>query len=146
MTSAKFKQLNPFELKTAITGLLAKINSVSDLQNCLADFEMLDSQEDKKLISKVLFKELTTAEESKIPIICFMLEHFVPKDELVNKLWETLKNQNLQTEVKITILNLLRELDADWSYESCEEYLDDANELLDANTKQLLNSKKKPIM
>ena len=69
-----------------------------------------------------------------------MLEHFVPKDELVNKLWETLKNQNLQTEVKITVLNLLRELDADWSYESCEEYLDDANELLDANTKQLLNS------
>ena len=140
MTSAKFKQLNPFELKTAITDLLGKINSVSDLQDCLADFEMLDSQEDKKLISKVLFKELTNAQESKIPIICFMLEHFVPKEELINKLWETLKNQNLQTEVKITVLNLLRELDADWSYESCEEYLDDANELLDANTKQLLNS------
>ena len=140
MTSSKFKQLNPFELKIAITNLLGKINSVSDLQNCLADFEMLDSQEDKKLISKVLFKELTNAQESKIPIICFMLEHFVPKEELVNKLWETLKNQNLQTEVKITVLNLLRELDADWSYESCEEYLDDANELLDANTKQLLNS------
>ena len=140
MTNAKFKQLNPFELKSAVTSLLNKINSVSDLQNCLADFEMLDSQEDKKLISKVLFKELTNADESKIPIICFMLEHFVPKEELINKLWETLKNQSLQTEVKITILNLLRELDADWTYESCEEYLDDANELLDANTKQLLNS------
>ncbi len=140
MTNAKFKQLNPFELKSAVTSLLNKINSVSDLQNCLADFEILDSQEDKKLISKVLFKELTNADESKIPIICFLLEHFVPKEELINKLWETLKNQSLQTEVKITILNLLRELDADWTYESCEEYLDDANELLDANTKQLLNS------
>ena len=105
MTNAKFKQLNPFELKSAVTSLLNKINSVSDLQNCLADFEILDSQEDKKLISKVLFKELTNADESKIPIICFMLEHFVPKEELINKLWETLKNQSLQTEVKITILN-----------------------------------------
>lgn len=140
MTGAKFKQLNPFELKTAVTNLLGRINSVSDLQNCLADFEMLDSQEDKKVISKVLFKELVNAEENKIPIICFLLEHFVQKDELVSKLWETLKNQNLQTEVKITILNLLRELDADWTFESCGEYLDDANELLDANTKQLLNS------
>lgn len=140
MTSAKFKQLNPFELKIAITSLLSKINSVSDLQNCLADFEMLEAQEDKKLISKVLFKELVNSDEVKIPVICFMLEHFVPKTELVSKLWETLKNQSLQTEVKITILNLLRELDSDWSYESCEEYLDDANELLDANTKQLLNS------
>lgn len=140
MTSAKYKQLNPFELKSAITELLAKINSVNDIQNCLADFDMLDSQEDKKLISKVLFKELVNANSEKIPVLCFLLEHFVPKDELINKLWETLKNQNLQTEVKITILNLLRELDADWSYETCEEYLDDAQSLLDANTKQLLNT------
>lgn len=140
MTGSKYKQLNPFELKTAITNLLVKINSVNDIQNCLADFDMLDSQEDKKLISKVLFKELVNASQDKIPVICFLLEHYVPKDELVNKLWETLKNQNLQTEVKITILNLLRELDADWSYESCEEYLDDAQSLLDENTKHLLNS------
>lgn len=140
MTSAKFKQLNPFELKSAITNLLGKINSVNDIQNCLADFEMLDGQEDKKVISKVLFKELLTAEPEKIAVLCFMLEHFVPKDELVTKLWETLKNPNLQTEVKITILNLLRELDADWSYESCEEYLDDAQSLLDESTKQLLNT------
>lgn len=140
MTGAKYKQLNPFELKSAITELLAKINSVNDIQNCLADFDMLDSQEDKKLISKVLFKELVNTNPEKIPVLCFLLEHFVPKDELINKLWETLKNQNLQTEVKITILNLLRELDADWSYETCEEYLDDAQSLLDANTKQLLNT------
>lgn len=134
------KQLNPFELKSAITNLLNKITSVNDIQNCLEDFEMLDAQEDKKLISKVLFKELVNATEDKIAIICFLLEHYVQKDELVTKLWETLKNQDLQTEVKITILNLLRELDADWSYETCEEYLDDAQSLLDANTKQLLNS------
>ncbi len=137
--SAKFKQLNPFELKFAVTDLLDKINAVSDIQNCLDDFELLDAQEDKKIISKILFKELTKVQKDKTPIICFLLEHFVPKDELVNKLWETLKNPNLQTEVKITVLNLLRELDADWSYEAAEE-LEDGNELLDAHTKQLLNT------
>lgn len=140
MTSSKFKQLNPFELKAAIGQLLDKINSVSDIQNCLADFDMLDAQEDKKIISKILFKELVAASNEKIPIICFLLEHFIPKEELVAKFWETLKNQNLQTETKIAILNLLRELDSDWSYESCDEYLDDAKSLLDENTKHLLNS------
>ena len=125
MTVSKFKQLNPFELKAAVSQLLEKINAVSDIQNCLADFDMLDAQTDKKIISKVLFKELVTAPNEKIPVICFLLEHFVQKDELVTKLWETLKNQNLQTETKITILNLLRELDADWSYQSCEEHLED---------------------
>ena len=141
MTTSRYKQLNPFELKTAVGQLLNKINSVNDIQNCLADFDMLDAQEDKKIISKILFKELVSAPNEKIPIICFLLEHFVPKEEFVAKLWETLKNQNLQSETKITILNLLRELDSDWSYQSCEEYLeDDVKSLLDENTKHLLNS------
>ena len=134
------KQLNPFELKTLLTELLQKLNSVNDIQACLADFEVLDTQEDKKTIEKVLFKELVSASTQKIPVICFMLEHFIPKADLVTKFWEVLKNQNLQTETRITILNLLRDLDSDWSYESCEEYIDDASELLDENTKKLLNS------
>lgn len=140
MTGSKFKQLNPFELKLAITTLLSKINSVDDIKNCIDDFEMLDCQDDKTLLSKLLFKELVNAAVEKIPIICFLLEHYTPKDEFINKLWETLKNQNLQSEVKITIINLLRELDADWSYETCEEYLGDASDILDENTKNLLNT------
>jgi len=140
MTSSGFKQLSPFELKFAVTELLNKINSVNDMQNCLADFEMLE-QQDKTVLSKILFKELVNAKPEKFPIICFMLEHYIPKEELINKLWASLKNQNLQTEVKITILNLLRELDSDWSYETCEEYLEeDAKSLLDENTKHLLNT------
>lgn len=140
MSETSFKQLNPFELKHSVTELLQKLNSVSDLQGCLTDFEMLDAQENKSQLERILFKELVNAQKEKIPIICFMLEHFVPKDRLVTKFWETLKNENLQTEVKITILNLLRDLDADWSYENCEQYLDDGGSLLDENTKKLLNS------
>lgn len=141
MTSANFRQLNPFEVKIAINELLSKINSVNDIQNCLADFDMLEAQENKEVISKILFKELVNAKPEKIPVICFMLEHYVPKEEFITKLWTTLKNQNLQSEVKITILNLLRELDSDWSYQTCEDYLeDDAKMLLDENTKHLLNT------
>lgn len=140
MANSKLKQLNPFELKTILTNLLSKINSVSDVQNCIAEFEILDSQADKTLLSKILFKELVNAQVEKIAIICFMLERYVPQKELINGLWETLKNPKLESEVKITILNLLREMDSDWSYESCEEYLGDSSEILDANTKQLLNS------
>ena len=55
MTSANFRQLNPFEVKIAINELLSKINSVNDIQNCLADFDMLEAQENKEVISKILF-------------------------------------------------------------------------------------------
>ena len=140
MTSSKFKQLNPFELKSALTNLLSKVNSVQDVQNCVADFEMFEAQNDKTVLTKLLFKELANSKVEKIPLVCFMLEKYTPKDELINGLWETLKNKSLDSEVKITILNLLRELDADWSYESCEEILGDDGDILDANTKQMLNS------
>lgn len=141
MTGSKYKQLNPFELKAALTNLLDKINSVQDIQNCLSEFDMFDAQIDKSILQKLLFKELVNAKVEKIPIICFLLEHYTPKNELVNKLWETLKNQSLNSEVKITVINLLRELDADWSYETCEEYLgEDSVQILDENTKQLLNT------
>ena len=140
MTSA-FKQLNPFEIKSALNSLLNKIISPSDIQNCLADFEMLDAQEDKTFLAKLLFKELSNCSKEKIPVICFLLERYVEKDILINKFWEMLKNTSLDSEVKITIINLLREMDADWSYKDCEEVLgNDAAEILDANTKQLLDS------
>ena len=58
MTSPKFKQLNPFELKSVLTDLLFRINSVQDLQSCIVDFEMLDAQDDKTVLSKLLFKNL----------------------------------------------------------------------------------------
>lgn len=141
MTDSKFKQLNPFELKSSLTNLLSKINSVQDITNCLSDFDLLDAQQDKSVLTKLLLKELINAKSEKIPVICFLLERYTPKDELVNKFWEVLKNQNLPTEVKITVINLLRELDSDWSYETCEEVLQDSSaEILDENTKRLLNS------
>ena len=95
---SSLKQLNPFELKTTLTKLLAKINSVSDIKDCLDDIELLDAQEDKPLITKLLFKELPNSAKEKIPITCFLLEHFAPKEELVAGLWELMKNKNMDIE------------------------------------------------
>ena len=136
----EFKQLNPFELKSVIIKLLSSINSLADVQKCLNEIDLLDAQEDKAVISKLLFKELTNSDTQKIPVICFLLEHFLSKDMLISGLWEILKNKSLKTDIRVMVLNMLRELDADWSYEDCSEYIEDADEILDENTKQLLNS------
>ncbi len=135
-----FKQLNPFELKASLTQLLSKINTVSDIKDCLADIDLLEAQENKSVLTKLLFKELSNARKEKISVVCFLLEHFVPKDELISGLWELMKNKNLNTDIRVMILNMLRELDADWSYDNCNEYIDDADEILDENTKQLLKN------
>lgn len=132
------KQLNPFELKSTITQLLSKINSVEDIKNCLNDIDLLDAQEDKTFLTRLLFKELANAKQSKIPVICFLLEHFAEKKELTDGYWEMLNNKKLPPNVKITILNILRDIDS--SFEDCSTYLEDEEEILDENTRQLLNS------
>ncbi len=141
MSFQNTKQLSPFEIKSTINILLKKINSPQDIQNCLEDFEMFDSLEDKSVLTKLLFKELSSLKnQDKIPVICFLLERYVEKDELIAKFWDLLKNTNLQSEVKIMILNILRELDSDWSFENNEDIIKENPEILDENTKQLLNS------
>lgn len=134
------KQLNPFELKSVLVKLLSKINALTDIQNCLNEIDILDAQEDKSFIAKVLFKELINSDVKKIPVVCFLLEHFISKDMLIAGLWNVLKNKSLKTDVRVMVLNMLRELDADWSYEDCSQYIEDADEILDENTKQLLSS------
>ena len=138
--STDFKQLNPFDLKNKLTKLLTNINSVSDLKNYLDDIELLETQQDKSFLKKILFKELSTAPKEKISLISFLLEHLVPKDELIAGLWEQIKNKNLGTEIRVMVLNMLRELDADWSYDNCTDYIDDASEIFDENTKQMLKT------
>ena len=138
--SSGFKQLNPFELKTALNKIKSKINSVNDIKDCLSDIDLLEAQEDKSLLGKLLFKELSNSPKEKISVICFLLEHFVSRDELISGLWELMKNKNLNTDIRVMVLNMLRELDADWSYDSCAEYVEDADEILDENTKQLLKT------
>lgn len=138
--SNNFKQLNPFEIKTKLTNLLAQINSVSDLKNCLDDIELLEAQEDKSLLGKLLFKELANSKKEKIPVISFLLEHFIAQKDLIAGLWELMKNKNLNTDIRVMVLNMLRELDADWSYDECTDYIEDANEIFDESTKQLLKN------
>lgn len=138
--SMNVKQLNPFELKTKLNKLLNEINSTNDLKNYLDDIDILNAQENKDFLSKILFKELVSSPKEKIPLVCFLLEQFTPKDKLIAGLWELMQNKTMNTDNRIMVLNMLRDLDADWSYEQCEEFLDDADEILDQNTKQLLNS------
>lgn len=138
--SPNFRQLNPFEIKSKLTKLLERINSVNDLKNCIDDIELLEAQEDKSLLAKLLFKEFPASEKEKIPVISFLLEHFVPKEDLIAGLWNLMQNKNLSTDIRVMVLNMLRELDAEWSYDDCADYIEDAGEILDESTKQLLKN------
>lgn len=133
------RELNPFEVKAELLRLIAAYSKSGngELSNC--DFSLLDAQQNKKIIEKLLFKELINIKTGSEKIIRFLLERYVAREDLINQLWAILKNNMASSEVKIIVLSFLRELETDWKYEDYSEYTEDLD-IIDEDTKQLLDT------
>lgn len=133
------QQLNPFEIKAELISLMNKFKGVQNFDEYSLNFKLLDEQEDKNIIVKLLFKELVNAGENA-PIIKFLLVRYCDKAILTEKLWGLIKNNMTPNFAKIIALDILRDITTDWNYENCEEYLENPDELIDEDTRQLLTA------
>ena len=131
------KQLNPFELKAEITKLLEKLKGINDLENYEIHYRTLDAQSDKKIIVKLLFKEIANLKDDG-KIIKFLLKRYADRNELTERLWAMVKSNIASNMSKIFALDLLRDIDSGWSYDTCDAYLDNPEEFVDEDTKKLL--------
>lgn len=127
-------QLNPFEIKSLINSLIQQnVNEIS-----VEDISVLDEQADKRTIVKLLYKELYNLKTDEASVLCFLLERYADKEELVKKLWELLRNNVVPNNVKIVALNFLRGLDSSWEIDAEDEILNE--EIIDAETAKLLDN------
>ena len=139
--SQTFKQLNPFELKTLILDIIDRFSNITDLAELKnLNVEILDAQSDKKTIVKILYKELNNANQKNEYILRILLERYAPKEELSAHLWSMLKNTMVSNETKIVVLNFLRDIDSNWSYDEYGKFIENEDELLDSDTKFLLKN------
>ena len=132
-------ELNPFEIKAEIVNLFEELKGVKDFENYEIHYRLLDSQSDKNIICKLLFKEINNSDSDK-NLLKFLLLRYCPAKELSEKLWSIIKNSMTSNQAKIFALDLLRDIDSNWSYEECEQYLDNPDELVDADTKRILDN------
>ena len=132
-------ELNPFEIKAEIVNLFEELKGVKNFEDYEVHYRLLDSQSDKKIICKLLFKEINNADSDK-NLLKFLLLRYCPAKELSEKLWSIIKNSMTSNQAKIFALDLLRDIDSNWSYDECEQYLDNPDELVDADTKRILDN------
>lgn len=130
-------ELNPFEIKAEITRIFKELDGITDLENYEVHYRNLDAQPDKAVICKLLFREINNPNKE---LVKFLLVRYCPEKDLIEKLWEIIKNNLSSNQAKIFALDLLRDLDTNWSYEECEKYIDNPNELVDSDTKKILDS------
>lgn len=133
-------QLNKLQIKAEILTVLSKLQTNLDPSVVDAMLTTLLEQEDKTLILDVLVKELSKANEQKGILICYLLLKLCEQQMVEDALWKILKTPAVADSVKSVILNVLKELGNKFEYEKIDEYFENPEDVIDADTKRLLQT------
>lgn len=133
-------QLNKIQIKAEILTILSKLQTSLDAAVVEEMLTTLYAQEDKTIILDILTKELRKANEQKSVLICYLLLKLCDQKMIEDALWQTLKNPAVQDCTKSVILNVLKELGNKVEYEKIDEYFENPDEVIDADTKKLLQT------
>lgn len=133
-------QLNKLQLKAEILTVISKLQSVNDPVGVDAVLGVLLHQDDKQSILQILIKELLKANEQKAVLVCYLLLRLCPQPELEKALWDVLKNSLVSDIIKSIVINLLKDMGNKIDYDQFNEYFANPEEVIDADTKKLLNA------
>lgn len=132
------EQLNKLQIKAEVLTVLSKLQTNIDAVNVDEILKTLAAEEDKRAILDVLVKELTKSNEQKTILISFMALKLCEKTELENALWDVLKSPAVADSTKTIILNVLKDMGNKVDYDKMEQFFDNPEEVIDADTQRLL--------
>lgn len=137
MTDTSPKQLNAFEIKREISRIVKALEDSTILVDT-AEFKTLDEQEDKAGILKILLKEFSLCNEDTMPVIKLLLLRYTEKPELLEILEDIIKNPDNDNNLKLHAIEIISSFKPDWHEENYDSYLDYDEELIQKETKELL--------
>jgi len=130
--------MNKLQIKAEVLATIRAIaNTTTPTPSLLTDLKNI---EDKKTIFDILIKELVNADDHKSLIICWLLTELIEKEELNNSLWDVIKNPGTSDHVKMIAFNMLKDLGNQIDYEVISGYFEKFNELINKETKELLDT------
>ncbi|MBP3491401.1 hypothetical protein J6K35_05985 [bacterium] len=130
--------MNKIQIKAEILATLtALMTSTQPQASLITDLKNI---EDKKTVLEVLIRELVNANEQKAVMICWLLMELIDKDTLNDELWNVIKAPEYNDHVKMIAFNMLKDLGNKIDYEVISGYFEQFNELINRETKQLLET------
>ena len=130
--------MNKIQIKAEILATLAALSTSNKPDSSLlTDLKLI---EDKKTVLEVLIKELVNASEQKALLICWLLTELIDKDTLNDELWNVIKAPEYNDHVKMIAFNMLKDLGNQIDYDVISGYFEQFNELINKETKQLLET------
>ena len=130
--------MNKIQIKAEILATIRVLmtSSMPDA-SLLTDLKLI---EDKKTVFDVLIRELTNADEHKSLLICWLLSELIEKETLNDELWNIIKSPDYNDQVKMLAFNMLKDLGNKIDYEVISGYFEQFNELINKETKELLDT------
>ncbi|MCQ2740082.1 MAG: hypothetical protein MJ237_07635 [bacterium] len=129
--------MNKLQIKAEV---LTTIRAVTVVKNptpeMLSDLRKID---DTKTMFEVLVRELGNADEQKTIIICWLLIELIDQSLLNEWLWDVIKSSEYNDNTKMVAFNMLKDLGNEIDYEVIRGYFEKFNELIDRETKELLD-------
>ena len=135
--------LSKLQIRAKVLAVISQIKSIpvfseTILNKFIAD---LSDIEDKKALFDIFIKEFIKLNETEYMICSCIIKELVPSDYVSEKTFEMLKASNLADDSKYKLVQLLRVVDGDKAnYNDLPEYFDNPEEVLDLETKKLLET------
>ena len=130
--------MNKIQIKAEVLATLRALSGAAMPEpSLLTDLKNI---EDKKAVLDVLVKELVNADEHKSLLICWLLTELIEKEQLNDELWNVIKSPEYNDNVKMIAFNMLKDLGNKIDYEVISGYFEKFNELINKETKELLDT------
>lgn len=130
--------MNKLQIKAEILATLTALATSSAPDSAL--LTDLKNIEDKKAVLEILIRELITAPEQKAMLICWLLTQLIDNDSLSNELWRIIESPDYNDHLKMIAFNMLKDLGNKVDYDVISGYFEKFDELINEETKQLLDS------
>lgn len=130
--------MNKIQIKAEILATLNALGMTTQPESSLLND--LKAIEDKKTVLDILIRELVNANEQRAMLICWLLTELIDKDVLNDELWNIIKAPEYNDHIKMIAFNMLKDLGNKIEYDVISGYFDQFNELINEETKQLLET------
>jgi hypothetical protein len=130
--------MNKIQIKAEILATLRALagSNIPD-PSLLTDLKKI---EEKKVVFDVLVRELVNCDEHKSLLICWLLTELIERSTLNDELWNVIKSPEYSDQVKMVAFNMLKDLGNKIDYEVISGYFEKFNELINKETKELLDT------
>ena len=134
-------QFSKLQIRAKVLSVISEVKSLTQYSEdiLLKLIDDLDEIDDKEALFDVFVKEYIKMDEDDCTFFSCLIKELVPKDYVNDKVLESLKS-SLSDDAKYKLVQLLRVVGGEYDYDAIPSYFDNPEEVLDKETKKLLEN------